>query len=241
MLSHFLAASWLPDSVSLPVAPLQDAAPERPPRLSAASAPSIGILSSSFRLPGPGAPHPQTPHSAGTSAGTSLGAMPPLTDSISRVPLQRWDTDGPVAALVTAGGIHLGMAPPLPVCLGSFLPQGVAELFDAATFGLSPQECVLLDPQQRLLSECAAEALAGAEPAGGFGPDNRARFGVHVGASSLDYSKLCSKYHPVASAFSATGETPWRSLLPCIGAFVAVAVDSFVSMRCLPGMQRPCS
>lgn len=162
-------------------------------------------------------------------------------DSVSRVPLQRWDADGPVAALVTAGGTPLGSAPPLPVCLGSFLPQGVAELFDAAAFGLSPQECVLLDPQQRLLSECAAEALVGAAPAGGFGPDDRACFGVHVGASSLDYNKLCSKYHPVASAFSATGDAPCCSLLPCIGAVVALTVDSFVSMGCLQGTQRPCS
>lgn len=174
---------------------MQEASPKRAPRLPAASARSIGILSSSFRLPGQRLHNP----SSGAHAGVAL------LDSVSHMPPQRWDTDGPLAALVTAGGTTIGGAPPLPVCLGSFLPPGVAELFDAAAFGLSPQECVLLDPQQRLLSECAAEALSGAAPSDGFGPDDRARFGVHVGASSLDYNKLCTAYHPAASAFSATG------------------------------------
>ena len=85
-----------------------------------------------------------------------------------------------------------------------------AELFDAAAFGLPPPEALLVDPQQRLLLECTAEAMtASGQLQGSFQAASsagvRARFGVYVGASSVDYMKLCMTYHQATSAYSATG------------------------------------
>ena len=52
-----------------------------------------------------------------------------------------------------------------------------AELFDAGLFGYSPREAEIMDPQHRLLLECAWEALehAGYDPGGIDGPDRRLR------------------------------------------------------------------
>jgi acyl transferase domain-containing protein len=43
------------------------------------------------------------------------------------------------------------------VRFGSFIDS--AEMFDAAAFGISDSEALLMDPQQRIFMECAAEAL----------------------------------------------------------------------------------
>ena len=58
------------------------------------------------------------------------------------------------------------------------------ESFDAAFFGLTPREAELLDPQKRLLLECAWEAMehAGYDPARPPGP-----VGVFAGVSSATY------------------------------------------------------
>jgi phthiocerol/phenolphthiocerol synthesis type-I polyketide synthase E len=58
------------------------------------------------------------------------------------------------------------------------------ETFDAAFFGLTPREAELLDPQKRLLLECAWEAMehAGYDPARPPGP-----VGVFAGVSSASY------------------------------------------------------
>jgi amino acid adenylation domain-containing protein len=56
--------------------------------------------------------------------------------------------------------------------------------FDAAFFGLTPREAEVLDPQQRLLFECAVEALEHA----GYGDGTRPRsVGVFVGQSESLY------------------------------------------------------
>ncbi|WP_036141304.1 hybrid non-ribosomal peptide synthetase/type I polyketide synthase [Luteibacter sp. 9135] len=56
--------------------------------------------------------------------------------------------------------------------------------FDAAFFGLTPREAEVLDPQQRLLFECAVEALEHA----GYGDGTRPRaVGVFVGQSESQY------------------------------------------------------
>jgi acyl transferase domain-containing protein/acyl carrier protein len=59
-----------------------------------------------------------------------------------------------------------------------------AELFDAPFFGLSPREAAITDPQQRVLLECAWEALEQA----GVDPDTfPGRIGVYAGAVFSTY------------------------------------------------------
>ncbi len=58
------------------------------------------------------------------------------------------------------------------------------ELFDAGFFGYNPREAEMLDPQQRLMLECAVEAFehAGYDPARSTG-----RIGVYAGVSAGSY------------------------------------------------------
>ena len=80
-------------------------------------------------------------------------------DAVRVVPFSRWDADdgwfdrggGPTASSPAAA------APPLPKRFGAFV-EGAA-LFDARPFSLSSAEAAALDPQQRMLLECGAEAL----------------------------------------------------------------------------------
>ena len=73
-----------------------------------------------------------------------------------RVPLDRWDVEPLYAADVVPGSMAIN-APFAAFCVG------VAE-FDSTAFGLSPTEAVTVDPQQRLLMEETAGALADAAP-----------------------------------------------------------------------------
>ncbi len=73
-----------------------------------------------------------------------------------RVPLDRWDVEPLYAADVVPGSMAIN-------ALFAAFCDGVAE-FDAAAFGLSPTEVVTVDPQQRLLMEETAGALADAAP-----------------------------------------------------------------------------
>ncbi|HEY0781993.1 MAG TPA: beta-ketoacyl synthase N-terminal-like domain-containing protein, partial [Thermoanaerobaculia bacterium] len=75
-----------------------------------------------------------------------------------------------------------------------FVPAGGvlegAELFDAPFFDVSPREAQLMDPQQRVFLECAAEALE----SGGYGAGSealgRARVGVYAGAGMSSYGMM---------------------------------------------------
>jgi acyl transferase domain-containing protein len=58
-----------------------------------------------------------------------------------------------------------------------------ADLFDASFFGISPREAEVMDPQHRLLLECAWEALEDAGHADGF----ESRTGVYAGTSINTY------------------------------------------------------
>jgi len=60
--------------------------------------------------------------------------------------------------------------------------------FDAASFGFSSAEALLVDPQQRLLLEAAAQVLAGRQ--GQQGQGQPAALGVYVGVASSDYGAL---------------------------------------------------
>ncbi|GBG00647.1 type I polyketide synthase, partial [Raphidocelis subcapitata] len=114
-------------------------------------------------------------------------------DAIRRVPSARWSPEDHAQLADSAA----------PVRFGSWLP-GVAA-FDAAAFGIRAPEAALMDPQQRLLLEAFWEAAAsggrGLPAAAGDG----ARWGVYVGISALDYSKLGARLKIPLTAYSATG------------------------------------
>ena len=119
-------------------------------------------------------------------------------DSVTQVPLSRWDADAVPGALFTGPAFRFG----------SYLSSPAA--FDAAAFNTSVAEAVYMDPQQRLLLHTAAEALASAQLLGGSFPPNGAKkagsgVGVFVGVSSSDYEKLVMSHTQGVTAYTATG------------------------------------
>jgi acyl transferase domain-containing protein/acyl carrier protein len=58
-----------------------------------------------------------------------------------------------------------------------------ADLFDAAFFGFNPREAELIDPQQRVLLECAWAAMEDS----GYGGGNKKNVGVYAGAGMNSY------------------------------------------------------
>ncbi|MEP7119971.1 MAG: beta-ketoacyl synthase N-terminal-like domain-containing protein [Byssovorax sp.] len=90
------------------------------------------------------------------------------------------------AELLAAGVPPTHLADPRYVKARGALP-GI-DLFDAEHFGFLPREAALLDPQHRLLLECAWEAL---ESAGHASPEARrdGRVGVFAGASRSAYEQ----------------------------------------------------
>lgn len=79
--------------------------------------------------------------------------------------------------------------------------------FDAAFFGISPREARQMDPQQRIMLECAWEALEDA----GFMPNalEGTATGVFVGAWGSDYSMLAARGGAsLIEQHSATGWNP---------------------------------
>lgn len=78
---------------------------------------------------------------------------------------------------------------PVPGGQGSYIPAGAfvtgPEWFDAGYFGYSPREAQIIDPQQRVFLECAAEALedAGCDPERHRGP-----IGVYAGSGDTSYA-----------------------------------------------------
>ena len=76
-----------------------------------------------------------------------------------------------------------------------------ADEFDAALFRFTPREAALLDPQHRVMLECAWEAL---EHAGYGAPDRRLRVGVYAGVGLNTY--LLRNLAPNADLVAAEGE-----------------------------------
>lgn len=116
------------------------------------------------------------------------------SNTTTTVPPERWDSDGAITANLFAGNG--------PSRFGVFLPMDTAFMFDATAFGISDQEALLMDAQQRLLLESAAECLHTSDCL-----QNSTDCGVFVGISSMDYQKLASRYAGGISSYSATGIT----------------------------------
>ncbi|WP_188307657.1 type I polyketide synthase, partial [Streptomyces sp. CBMA123] len=116
------------------------------------------------------------------------------TDAIGPFPVDRgWDLDR------LAHGDRDGRGRSVTQ-QGGFLYD--AGEFDAAFFGVSPREAMVVDPQQRLVLETAWEALerAGIDPAGLRGGDT----GVFIGGGSGDYRPSIGQLGHVETAQSAS-------------------------------------
>jgi len=119
-------------------------------------------------------------------------------DTVTPVPLSRWDVNSPPEGLFTGPAVRFG----------SYLRNPAA--FDAAAFSTADTEAMYMDPQQRMLLQSAAEALASSQLLGGSFPPNvgqkaGASVGVFVGVSSSDYEKLVMKHTQGVTAYTATG------------------------------------
>ncbi|MEV0603334.1 SDR family NAD(P)-dependent oxidoreductase, partial [Streptomyces sp. NPDC050315] len=138
----------------------------------------IAVIGIACRLPG--APDPQA----------FWELLRDGREAIGEVPEGRWgdfDTPAGTGADLRRGGFLDGV-----------------DGFDAAFFGISPQEALTMDPQQRLILELAWEALEDARivPGGLQGSDT----GVFIGAIWDDYARLLHEYGPQAvNQYSVTG------------------------------------
>ena len=110
-------------------------------------------------------------------------------DGISEIPKLRWDWRDYYST-------DLGDKNKSPSKWGGFMPN--IGSFDAAFFGISPQEAKLMDPQQRILLQTVWHAIehSGHKPASLSGTDT----GVFIGASTSDYEELIRKYELAAHA-----------------------------------------
>ncbi|RIK32670.1 MAG: polyketide synthase [Anaerolineae bacterium] len=118
-------------------------------------------------------------------------------DAITEVPGDRWDNDSFYDPDPDAAGKMITR-------WGGFLEQ--IDRFDAQFFGLSPREAEGLDPQHRLLLECAWEALEAASQA----PDRLtgSKVGVFLGIASLDYYQIMAgQDHRLRDVYFAQGTT----------------------------------
>ena len=84
--------------------------------------------------------------------------------------------------LLSAGIPAAALSMPEFVRKGSIV-EG-ADLFDAGFFGFNPREAEIIDPQHRVLLECAWEAMEDA----GYGGGDQQNVGVYAGASMNSYA-----------------------------------------------------
>jgi acyl transferase domain-containing protein len=137
-------------------------------------------------------------------------------DAISAIPLQRWDWEA-LSSSATGTGTQL------PARFGGWL-SGV-DMFDAAAFGVSGVEAMLMDAQQRMLLELSLTALTGASVAAAAAAAAAGEAALQsstssssivsgdqhgciaVGIASAEYNNfLLQRTGAATSAYSATGE-----------------------------------
>jgi hypothetical protein len=106
---------------------------------------------------------------------------PPSGDSVSGVPLERWDTERCRDDLFE----DFEASVQIMSSFGGFMEN--MDLFDAALFGLSRMEAAVMDPQHRSLLEGMLHARASTSLATrGADPLDAPGCGVYVGISSTD-------------------------------------------------------
>lgn len=113
------------------------------------------------------------------------------------MPLPRWDVDN----LPYGGAARFG----------GWLGDGI-EVFDAAAFGIAPQEALLMDAQHRVLLEASAEAIHGAcgsslSPAQLAG----APVAVAIGIASSEYNNWVSSRDVFVSSSNNFSAYHWMS------------------------------
>jgi myxalamid-type polyketide synthase MxaB len=113
---------------------------------------------------------------------------------IREIPGDRWDVEAYYDADPKAPG-------KMYTKYGGFLEQ--IDRFDASFFGIAPREAIMLDPQHRLLLECAWESLEDA----GEAPDRlvNSATGVYVGITTSDYARIGRRGLDEADVYSASG------------------------------------
>ncbi|WP_165950206.1 type I polyketide synthase [Actinomadura sp. GC306] len=119
-------------------------------------------------------------------------------DGVGEVPADRWRDwrrQEPAVQRLLGGEVPRG----------GFLAGDVGE-FDAGHFGVSPREAAVMDPQQRIALEVAAEALQHAAMAAGALAGSRT--GVFIGASTSDYGQLLFRDLTTVNAWTGTGSSP---------------------------------
>lgn len=136
------------------------------------------------------------------TAAHSCGAFPWDQDHITTIPDARWDADA-----------ALSQGHSMQARFGSFM-EGV-DLFDSTSFGLSAGEASTMDPQQRCLLQCAAEALhdrqqrlgwgqpQGQTSAGSLLTSSMSKAGVFIGISWTEYAKMAGMHQAPVGAYTA--------------------------------------
>lgn len=117
--------------------------------------------------------------------------------AITRIPATRFNIDGFYSPVEGRPGS-------IKSEYGSFIDANLEE-FDCGAFEISPYDAQSLDPQTRLLLECAWECFesAGAPLESISSPANRV--GCYVGSSASDYADLNGKDAEYMHAYSLTG------------------------------------
>lgn len=173
-------------------------------------------VSVSAAAPASGRPVILVTGSAMFSPGDAMNSLTAV-DAISVIPLQRWDWEVLGSSAASTGA-------PLPPRFGGWLSS--ISQFDAAAFGISAVEAMLMDAQQRMLLELsltaisaasAAAAAVGAMAAVPVVPVQQSSISnivsghqrgcVAVGIASAEYNNyLLQRTGAAQSAYSATGE-----------------------------------
>jgi acyl transferase domain-containing protein len=117
------------------------------------------------------------------------------SDEIREIPSQRWSWESQSKAMEGKSVSKWG----------GFVEK--IDVFDAAFFGVSPREAKGMDPQHRMLLECAWEAMEDAGQDLNRLKEDRAVVNVYVGIQDLRVSGSVLMKGESADGFSATGTT----------------------------------